>query len=269
MSVPSDAELRDIACDAARRAGTYLREQFQTGVSFQEKTAHHDIVTACDLRAEAIIRETIAARCPDSTVIGEEGGSQGDGVVRWYVDPLDGTNNFVHGLPLFCVSVAAVVDGEVRGAAIYEPVRDELFSAGPDGAFLNGTPIRAAGRGAESRSLLLTDCPHPGRRVPGDVELFERFVATFNAVRRIGSGALALAYVAAGRADATFQANVNPWDVAAGVLLVRKAGGRYLALASRRDRSVGPWYASAFVAACPEFDLERSRLAALLREIEW
>lgn len=268
MSVPSDAELRDIACDAALRAGTYLREQFQTGVSFQEKTAHHDIVTACDLRAEAIIREAIAARCPDSTVIGEEGGSQGDGVVRWYVDPLDGTNNFAHGLPFFCVSIGAAVEGEVRAAAIYDPVRDELFSASEAGAALNGAPLRTVGRAAEPHSLLLTDYPHPGHRRPRDVELFGELVAIFNAVRRLGSGALALAWVAAGHADATLQANASPWDVAAGVLLVRRAGGQYLALGGRGDGAT-TWFASAFVATCPEFDLERSRFATLLRRMDW
>src|SRR5581483_5287207 len=155
---------------------------------------------------------------PDSTLVGEEGGAQGTGAVHWYVDPIDGTNNFVSGIPFFCVSIGAALGDQMLAGVIYDPVRDELMAASTGGAFLNGTPMRSSGGSVDAESTLLTSFPQSGGRAEAaDVIAFGELVRSFRCVRRLGSTALNLAYVACGRADATFEADTNSWDVAAGM----------------------------------------------------
>lgn len=262
MSSGPNGELLEIASAAALAAGRHAASQFRARIPTSEKTSFHDLVTAVDREAEDIIVDMIFRRCPDSTIVAEEGGSRGNGAVRWYVDPIDGTNNFARGIPFFCVSIAAAVDGALVAAAIHDPLRDELIVASSRGAFLNGEPLRASGAASDDAALLLTDFPSP-KRAPSaeDYALFADLVSSFGTVRRLGSGALALAYVACGRADAALTTNANVWDIAAGALLVEKAGGQ--SAAPRRDGDP-PWAGPVYVAACRELDLSRSRLAAFL-----
>ncbi len=265
MSAPDDAlqlcsGLMEIASSAARLAGRYALEHFKRGVASERKAGFYDPVTECDRQAERLIEELILGAHPDSTIVGEEGGQRGTGAIHWYVDPIDRTNNFIDRIPFFCVSIGAASGGRLVAGAIYEPVRDELWAASLNGASLNGEPITSAGHSVDSGSVLLTGFPYTGGRAsPADYESFQKLVAAFRAVRRLGSTALELAYVACGRGDVAFETNANAWDVAAGMLLVEQAGGRYLAIRSDNQE---PWTCPRFVATCPQFDLERSSLTA-------
>ncbi|MFC4908051.1 inositol monophosphatase family protein [Actinomadura gamaensis] len=189
------------------------------------------------------------------------GGEGAGGVVRWYVDPIDGTANFAAGLPFFCTSVAAVVDGEVVAGAVYDPVRDDLFAAGPDGATCNGIPLRSAGAAEDRTGVLVTGFPNARELRRGGEESLRRFgrlVEAFATVRRPGSAALSLAHVAGGWADAAYGVSVNAWDVAAALLLVRRAGGVYVPLGGEPD---GPdWAAPGYLACVGGFDLDGSVL---------
>ncbi len=255
--------LLDIATSAATRAGEYALRRFRARVETHEKSGFHDLVTAVDHEAEDLIVREIIRRCPDSTIVAEERGRQGHGAVHWYVDPIDGTNNFARGIPFFCVSIAAAVDGSLVAAAIYDPVRSELVAASPDGTFLNGEAVHARGASSDAAALLLTDFPSP--KVParaGDYAVLEALISSFGTVRRLGSGALALAYVACGRADAALMTNASVWDLAAGALLIERAGGQQGAPV--RADGAPAWMGPTFVAACGELDLSRSRLRAFL-----
>ena len=264
MTVATDA-LLDIATSAATRAGDHALRRFRARVPTREKSGFHDLVTAVDHEAEDLIVEEILRRCPDSTIVAEERGRQGHGAVHWYVDPIDGTNNFARGIPFFCVSIAAAVEGSLVAAAIHDPVRSELIAASPDGTFLNGEAVHASGASSDAAALLLTDFPSPkGPPRAGDYALLETLISSFGTVRRLGSGALALAYVACGRADAAVLTNANVWDIAAGALLIERAGGQQAAPA--REDGMPAWMGPVFVAACSELDLSRSQLSAFLRE---
>jgi myo-inositol-1(or 4)-monophosphatase len=253
--------LLQIAERAAREAGQYVVGRAGNGIAIDEKAGFFDPVTECDRQSERLIAERIFREHPDSTLLGEEGGRQGTGSVHWYVDPIDGTNNFVSGIPFFCVSIAAALGDTMLAGAIYDPNRDEMMAASLDGAFLNGRPIRSKGKVVESQSTVMTSFPRSGGRATADDWTYlSKLSDRFRSVRRMGSAALELAYVACGRAEVTFQVAVNAWDVAAGMLLVRQAGGRYFVPRRSAER---PWLSPQFIAACPEFDLERS----VIREI--
>lgn len=260
-------ELLEVAAAAARDVGETLLDGFARAGPVETKSDFHDLVTAYDRAVEERIAAFLLSRVPDSSVWGEEGGPRGDGRVRWHVDPIDGTNNFASQIPFFCVSIAAELGGRLVAGAVYDPVRSELFAATEDGATCNGTPIAARGATSEADALIATDFPAAspsGLRMDGmsDLDLFGEIVRRSASVRRLGSGALALAYVAAGRIDVTLGTTANPWDVAAGLLLVRAAGGVYRSLApgARADR---PWTASAYVAYVADFDFARSVFARL------
>jgi myo-inositol-1(or 4)-monophosphatase len=257
--------LLEIATGAARDAGAYFAP-FAGRIEFAEKKGFYDPVTECDKESERRIIERILRDHPDSTIIGEEGGQQGSGAVHWYVDPIDGTNNFVAGVPFFCVSIAAALGDQLLAGVIYDPSRDELFAASTAGATCNGEPIRSSGSTTDSRSTLLTEFPRSGRPLQeNDLEYFGRLIRPFRAVRRIGSTALHIAYVAAGRADATFGMGTNSWDVAAGVMLVQQAGGRYLVPPGHPEWSARPWLSPHYLAVTAELDLEQS----VVGEVVW
>lgn len=250
-----------IASTAALKVGDMLVEAFQQGVAVREKKGFYDLVTEYDSKSEQMIVEHIFEHYPDSTVIGEEQGAYGQGAVQWYVDPIDGTTNFAAGLPLFCVSIGVALDQFMLAGVIYDPVRQELFSASTQGAFLNDRPIRARGSRLDAQAVLLTDFPYLTRQLTADdYGLFARCVRHFRAVRRLGSLALELAYLACGRADVFFSSGSQAWDVAAGMLLVEQAGGRYLLLEPARHKA---WPPVDCLVCCPEFDLEQSVLKAL------
>ncbi|MEV0272486.1 inositol monophosphatase [Hamadaea sp. NPDC050747] len=244
-------DLTLVAADAATCVADQLRAAFRSRPDMEFKRDRHDPVTVHDRAAEATIRELILAAVPDSRIVGEEGGAIGEGSVHWYVDPIDGTANFVAGLAFFCTSVAAVVDGEVVAGAIYDPVRDDLFTAGPDGAYHNGSPMRSAGATAETEALLITSYPSPRElRAEGEPALgrLGRLLTEYRTLRRPGSAALSLAHVAAGWADVALGLSVNAWDLAAGALLVRQAGGRFLGLRPAGTPATANWLGPGYLA---------------------
>lgn len=253
------AHLTAIATTAATSVGELLREAFRTRLSIEFKRDRHDVVTEHDRAAEERIRSLLLSREPDSRVIGEEGGAAGDGRVEWYVDPIDGTANFAHGLPYFCTSVAAVVGGEVVAGCIYDPVRDDLFTASVAGAWCNGQPLLSRAARSEAESMLLFG---PGTQIADRAPVL---VQAFQAVRITGSAALNLAHIAAGWSDVYLAAGVHPWDVAAGALMVAAAGGQYLGLRPPDDDTDGPvWSAPGCLAAVGSLDLTGSAALAAL-----
>ncbi|MEV6713117.1 inositol monophosphatase family protein [Lentzea sp. NPDC051208] len=189
-----------------------------------------DQVSSADVELESFLRGALTAGAPGSAVVGEELGSA-TASVTWYVDPIDGTRNFVRGIPLSCISVAAAVDGVLVAGCVLDPFRDELFTAA------SGVPfsVRSTGLvitpGTSPRPLVLTDIPLPGSPYTGETDLLTDLLALAD-VRRIYSTALSLAWVAAGRADAAANIGVFPWDVAAGAVLVREAGGEFRSVAA-------------------------------------
>jgi myo-inositol-1(or 4)-monophosphatase len=260
---PSDLalsrRLREAASEAALEAGALLHEAFGDRPTGRPK-AHdrHDLVTVHDQLAERRIRARLTSAYPESFVLGEENGLVGTGEIGWFVDPIDGTNNFAAGVPFFCVSIAAARGDLLLAGVVYDPIRSELFAADLSGASCNGVALVSTGAHDASRALLATDFPsHRGG--PPELERFGELVRSFGAVRRLGSGALTLAYVAAGRIDVTFGTAANPWDVAAGALLVQAAGGGYHAVPATER----PWEAPGYIAHVGGFDLDRSSLATL------
>ncbi len=226
MSLDLDALLQD-AIQAARLAQGIHRYYQAKGFSTASKSVLTDLVTEADREAEAAIRDFLTERHPDFGFLGEEGGESGAGRYRWIVDPLDGTVNFAHRFPLYAVSVALAKGDEVLVGVVLDSPHDELFTATKGGgAFLNGARIQVSETAELKRSLLATGFPYDVDRVPEAVEYFRRVISLGIPVRRPGAAALDLAYVAAGRIDGFWEMKLNPWDVAAGVLLIQEAGGR-------------------------------------------
>lgn len=224
------ARLRTIALDAARLAAPILREAFRSGVERENKTNAHDLVTAFDRRSEAVIREHLLAAEPDSWVLGEEGGRTGTGSIQWIVDPIDGTSNFTHGVAFFCISIAAARNGELLAAVVLDPIADLEFTADAEHAYLNGSILAPSPRPEQRHANIMTDYPSAeaiARDGESALREFGSWVSSFATVRRKVSAALALAHVAAGWCDATIGFDTRAWDVSAGALLVRRAGGRY------------------------------------------
>jgi myo-inositol-1(or 4)-monophosphatase len=212
----------------ARAAGAILREGYRA-----EKTIGHkgeiDLVTEFDLRSEAHLVRVLREAFPDHAIRAEEGGGNASASgYEWLVDPLDGTTNFAHGFPFFAVSLALTRRGELIVGAVYDPLRDELFSAESGrGAALNSQPIRVSTQAALDRALLATGFPYDVRTNPhNNFAQFMRFQLRAQAVRRPGAAALDCCYVAAGRLDGYWEYRMNPWDVGAGALIAREAGGR-------------------------------------------
>jgi myo-inositol-1(or 4)-monophosphatase len=246
---------------ACRAAGALLLDG--EGLRARTKRSSHDLVTEADLRAEEVITAMILDAHPDSRVRGEEGPERGDGALRWYVDPIDGTNNFVHGLPLFCVSVGAELDGELVAGCVHDPARGITFGVRDGALMVDGARHRTQRGGPLA---VITDLPHGGRSPDaGELEFLGELIRDHD-VRRIGSSALALAYVAAGWADAAFNVGVSPWDVAAGAHLVRAAGGVFHGLEHDGTASADrPWLAPVFFASRAAESPVRHRLADHLR----
>ncbi|MGJ6965357.1 inositol monophosphatase family protein [Streptosporangium sp. G11] len=233
MDRSTATDLSAVAVEAARAVGDRLREAFRSRPAVETKRDFHDPVTEHDRAAEETIREVIERRVPGSTIIGEEGGRAGSGEIHWYVDPIDGTANFAAGLPFFCVSIAAAAGEEVVAGVVYDPVRNDEFRADLGGAWCNGTRMRSAGAARDREGMLLTSYPTPWELAEAGEEGLRRFggmVRAFASTRRLGSTALKLAHVAGGWADVAYGSRVSPWDVAAGSLLIRQAGGVFIPL---------------------------------------
>jgi myo-inositol-1(or 4)-monophosphatase len=215
------------AAEAALRAGKIQRAHYGEEIDVEHKGAI-DLVTHVDRACEEAILETLRERHPDHDVVAEESGPERTGSPYvWYVDPLDGTTNFAHSYPVFSASVALTKDGRAISGAVYDPLREELFTAERGaGARLNGRPLHTTRETELIKSLLITGFPYDVHDHPERVDLFRRFVTTARGVRRGGSAAIDLCYVAAGRADGFWEEVLNPWDYLAGSLVVEEAGGR-------------------------------------------
>ncbi|MBM3529564.1 MAG: inositol monophosphatase [Alphaproteobacteria bacterium] len=220
----------NVMIGAARKAARGLKRDFgeieQLQVSLKGPA---NFVTAADRRAEDILYAELSKARPGYGFLGEEGGSRegADKSHRWIVDPLDGTTNFLHGIPQFCISIGLERDGTMVAGLIYNPITDDLFLAERGkGAFFNDKRIRVAGRKTLADAVIACGLPHRGR---GDLALGLREIGAVQdkvaGLRRFGAAALDLAYVAAGRTDGYWERNIKPWDIAAGLLMVREAGG--------------------------------------------
>jgi myo-inositol-1(or 4)-monophosphatase len=224
------------AAAIAREAGARLREFFIQGVETEYK-GDADLVTIADRTSEKLIRERLATAFPEHGIYGEEGTRDRlDGEFRWYVDPLDGTTNFAHGFPQFCVSMGLEQrpaglqpgeDGTLVAGIIYDPMRDEMYTTERGrGALLNGKPIHVSMAPELRVSLIATGFPSRKRHETPNAHFYHEFTLRSHGARRMGSAALDLAYLAAGRLDGFWEFNLNPWDTSAGILLVEEAGGQ-------------------------------------------
>ena len=217
------------AVEAVVRAGDIMMSRFGTGIRIDKKGTI-DLVTEVDVAIERSFREMVAARFPDHAVLGEEMGGSAVPPAGpcWVFDPIDGTTNFAHGLPIFCSSLALEVDGVAQVAAVYDPTRRELFTAERgSGAFLNGRRLHVSDAATLVDAVLVTGFPYDvHQRVDEIVGLFAAFVGRARAVRRLGSAAIDLCYVAAGRMDGFWESDLKAWDIAGGALVVEQAGGR-------------------------------------------
>jgi myo-inositol-1(or 4)-monophosphatase len=224
------------ASEIAREAGARLREFFAEGVATEYK-GDVDLVTVADRTVEKLIRTRLGEVFPDHGIYGEEGTRERlEREFRWYVDPLDGTTNFAHTFPQFCVSMgleqrgaglAQHEDGALVAGVIYDPMRDELFATERGkGATLNGKAISVSKTAVLAEALVATGFPSRKRHQNPNIHFYHEITLRSHGVRRAGSAALDLAYVAAGRLEGFWEFNLNPWDTAAGILLVKEAGGR-------------------------------------------
>jgi len=235
-----ESALLEEAVGIARAAGGLLLELADGPLEVRLK-GDVDLVTRADRASEELIVGAIRSRFPDHGILAEEGGSAAagpEGGYLWVVDPLDGTTNYAHGLPIWSVSIGILRAGEPRVAVVYDPTRDECFSALRGGGARRGEdPIRVSSTGKLEHALLVTGFPYDIRQsVVNNLDHFERFMKRSRAVRRLGSAALDLAYVACGRFDGFWELKLHPWDVAAGWLLVEEAGGVVTRFGGQRFR---------------------------------
>jgi myo-inositol-1(or 4)-monophosphatase len=224
---------RDVAVEAARQAGAFLRSRFGTRPAVSYKGSPTNLVTEMDRGAEVIILDAIRRRFPGHSVLAEESGVlAGAEPHRWIVDPLDGTTNYAHGFPIYGVSIALERDGVLEVGVIYDPSREEIFVAERGrGATLNGARLRVSGTPVLGESLLGTSYPNDIREAPRDnLPEHAGLMYRCRSVRSIGSAVLGLAAVAAGRLDGYWEQRLGAWDVAAGALLIREAGGTVTAV---------------------------------------
>jgi myo-inositol-1(or 4)-monophosphatase len=218
------------AIEAVIRAGEVQMQHFGREMRVAKKGAI-DLVTEIDLQIEREFRALIAERFPDHVVLGEEFSAAAErhqiAEYSWVFDPVDGTTNFAHGLPIFCSSLALEIHGQPVAAAVYDPTRRELFTAQRGlGAWLNGEPLRVSSAETLMDALLCTGFPYTVQQKPEElIGLFGHFLSISRAVRRLGSAAIDLCYVAAGRLDGFWEQRLSPWDISAGALIVQEAGG--------------------------------------------
>ena len=223
-------EYLELAVQLAREAGDILKHyaRREKHVEFKGRA---NLVTIADKESEALIIGGIQKYFPDHAILAEESGateSRPDASVRWIIDPLDGTTNFAHQYPFYCVSIGVEVNGVVKAGAVYDPTRDEMFSAARgEGAFMNSEPLRVSDVQRLSHALLLTGFPYDFReRIELAVGHFRAFLMESQAVRRGGSAALDLCHMAAGRCDGFWEMKLQPWDTAAGSVIAEESGAR-------------------------------------------
>ncbi|KAB8164523.1 fructose-bisphosphatase class II [Streptomyces sp. 3MP-14] len=263
--------LAEAAEQACVRAGRFLAQHQREGIDVRAKGAFHDLLTELDAEAERLIRAELLARYPGSVVVGEELGTQrgagspaAGGDIRWYVDPIDGTYNFARGFPAFAVSVGARVGLDFVAGCVFDPTTAVAYTATRSGGFSVAGRRHSARRGpvSDGPPLMLTDIPgHEARLDPHQTGFLADLLETMD-VRRVGSSAMALAHVAAGRADLAANANVFAWDTAAGRVLVTAAGGGFLPLPGE----AGTERRSGFVAWAAGHEAAGKQVAEAMRE---
>lgn len=215
------------AVRAAQAAARVHQSSVGSDLGIATKSTDTDLVTRVDRESEAVIREVLLSAYPDHVVLGEEAGQDGTAPYRWIVDPLDGTLNYAHSFPFYCVSIGLEVHGDLAVGVVLDSFRNELFTAvRGGGAYLNGAPISPTKEAVLRRSMLATGFAYNPETAQENVALFGKMMGHCRAVRRPGAAALDLAYVACGRLDGFWELSLNPWDVAAGVLLISEAGGQ-------------------------------------------
>lgn len=220
----------NFAIETARDSGQLLLEKFDRGIAIQKK-GEINLVTEADLESEALIIDRIKSHHPKHSILAEESGEAvvtgGDTTWKWIIDPLDGTTNYAHGYPCFCVTIALEHNGEIVIGVTYDPTRNELFAAERGrGATMNGKTIRVSNRDKLGDSLIVTGFPYDIKQRDNFARHLTEMLLSSRGVRRDGSAAIDMAYVACGRFDGFWEEGLNPWDVAAGVLLIEEAGGQ-------------------------------------------
>jgi len=241
------------AIEAAHKAGDLIMKYRDRIDSIPvERKARGDYVSEIDKACEEVIRAELSRRYPDHEILGEEGGKSGgkggDGENIWLIDPIDGTSNYLHGIPHYAISIALSVKGRIEHGVVYDPVRDELFAASRgQGTTLNNRRVRVSGRSALSTAVLGAAFPFRSRRLmPAYMEMFNSLFGQCEDVRRAGAASLDLAYVACGRLDGYWELALKPWDTAAGALLVQEAGGVVMDIAGGDN-----WLKSGHIIAAP------------------
>jgi myo-inositol-1(or 4)-monophosphatase len=221
--------LLNVAVMAARRAGSALIKKMANLDKVKvERKGYNDYVSDADLAAERAIIDCIHKHYPDHAILAEESGAVGDSETTWIIDPLDGTTNFLHGFPVFAVSIGVEVKGRIEHGVVYDPLRQELFTASRGkGAYLDDHRIRVSGQTKLDHALIGTGFPfrQADTEIGPYMAMLAKVLRSTSGIRRPGAAALDLAYVAAGRLDAFWETGLKPWDLAAGTLLIREAGG--------------------------------------------
>lgn len=224
------AELKEVLMQAIKEAGEILKHYFQGTFTVDNKEGINNLVTEVDMLSEKRIMEIIRKHYPGHSIITEESGDlPQDSPYQWIIDPIDGTVNYAHGIPIACISIAVKHKDDLLLGAVYNPMMNELFFAEKDkGATLNGVPIRVSSKSNFKKACLVTGFPYkwPEDSKEHPIKVFERFILEGLPVRRLGSAAIDLCWVACGRFDGFWEYNLSPWDIAAGYLIVQEAGGR-------------------------------------------
>jgi myo-inositol-1(or 4)-monophosphatase len=235
MAGQPDPAFLATAIEAVVRAGDLQIAKFNTGVRVEKKGAI-DLVTEVDLEVERMFRAMVAERFPDHDVLAEElGGAAGSSRHRWVFDPLDGTTNFAHGVPIFCASLALEIDGQAVVAAVYDPNRKELFTAEAGvGSWMNGRRLKVSVNATVLESMLVTGFPYNIHEKADEfLRVFGQVLKHARAIRRLGSAAIDICWVAAGRMDGFWEASLKPWDTRAGALILEEAGGKVTGMDGR------------------------------------
>jgi myo-inositol-1(or 4)-monophosphatase len=227
----------------AQQAGAILRAHYGRTLKVQHKSTIIDLVTEVDYASEKFILNQLRLHYPEHQIITEESGQHGTNHTQtWLIDPLDGTVNYAHGIPIFCVSMAYAENGQIKMGVVYDPMREECFSAERGkGAWLNGTPLRVGQTSELAHSLLVTGFPYDtGTAKENNLDHYARFAVRSQGVRRLGSAALDLCYIGAGRIDGYWELRLNAWDVAAGGLVAEEAGARVTSIRGEADYLAPP-----------------------------
>ncbi len=220
-------DIKNVLLKAAHDAGALMLERFHGRFEIEHKEGVNNLVTEVDTACEAIIMDLIQTHFPDHSILSEEDGATVQhSEYQWIIDPIDGTVNFAHGVPLCCVSIALKKNNEIMLGAIYNPMMDEFFFAEKGkGAYLNGAPISVSTKADFNTAFLVTGFPYHYDTTTDPLRVFSKLIKRGLPIRRLGSAALDLCWVACGRFDAFWEYYLNPWDLAAGLLIVREAGG--------------------------------------------